>query len=87
MPPEAVEQHSDHLGVAEDVRPFSQGEIGRGDNRGALVETAEQVEQQLRARLRERLVAQFVQGDEVEAREIVSSIGCRLPGDWRGRQY
>jgi hypothetical protein len=36
-----------HLGIAEDARPFPQGEIGGDDDRGALIEAADEVEQQL----------------------------------------
>ena len=56
---------------AEHLRPVGEGEIGRDDDRGALIEATDQVEQQLAARLRERQIAQFVEDDEVEAGEIV----------------
>ena len=68
---EAVEQRGGHLGITENGRPFTEGEIGRDDDRGTLVETADQVEQQLAARLRERQITQLVEDDEVEAREMV----------------
>src|ERR1700722_19971334 len=68
---EAVEQRGGHLGIAENGRPFAEGEIGRDDDRGALIEATDQVEQQLAARLRERQIAQLVEDDEVEAGEIV----------------
>ena len=68
---EAVEQRGGHLGITENGWPFTEGEIGRDDDRGTLVETADQVEQQLAARLRERQITQFVEDDEVEAGEIV----------------
>ena len=68
---EAVEQRGGHLGIAEDARPFAEGEIGRDDDRGALVEPADQVEQQLAAGLGEGQIAEFVEDDEVEAGEIV----------------
>ena len=56
---------------AENGRPFAEGEIGRDDDRGALVEAADQVEQQLAAGLGEWQIAQFVENDEVEAGEII----------------
>ena len=56
-----------HLGVAEDGRPFAEGKVGRDDNRGALVEAADQVEQKLAARLREGQIPEFVEDDEVHA--------------------
>ena len=43
---EAVEQRGGHLGVAEDAGPFAEAEIGRDDDAGALVELAQQVEEQ-----------------------------------------
>ena len=69
---EAVEQRGGHLGITENGRPFAEGEIGRDDDRGAFVETADQVEQELSAGLREGEIAKLVEDDEVEAREIVS---------------
>jgi hypothetical protein len=38
---EAVEQRRRHLGVDEDAWPFTEGEIGCDDHRGALIETAD----------------------------------------------
>ena len=46
---EAVEQRRRHLGVAEHARPFAEGEIGGDDERGALMEPADEVEEQLAA--------------------------------------
>src|SRR5208283_4076875 len=68
---EAVEQRGGHFRIAEDARPFSECEIGRDDDRGALVEATDQVEQQLAAGLGEWEIAQFVEDDEVESGEIV----------------
>ena len=68
---ETVEQRSRHLWIAKDAWPFAEGEVGRDDDRGALIETADQVEQQLPAGLGEREIAEFVEDDEVEAREII----------------
>jgi hypothetical protein len=41
---EAVEQSSGHLCVAEDLRPFTEAEIRRDDDAGALIEFAQNVE-------------------------------------------
>ena len=71
---EAIEQRRRHLGINEDVRPFAESQIGRDDDRGALVETADQVEEQLAASLREGQIAEFVEDDEVETREIVGEL-------------
>ena len=54
---EAIEQGRCHFGIAEDARPFSEGEIGGDDNRGSLVEPADEMEEQLSARLGEGEIA------------------------------
>ena len=68
---EAVEERRGHLGVAEDARPFAEGEVGGDDDRGLLVEAADQVEQELAAGLGEGQVAELVEDDEVHPREVV----------------
>ena len=50
---EAVQERGGHLGIAKHCRPFSEGEVGGDDDRGALVELADQMEQQLAAGLGE----------------------------------
>jgi hypothetical protein len=44
-----IEQCSGHFGVPEDARPFTEGEVCGDDDRGALVEAADEVEQELAA--------------------------------------
>ena len=68
----AVEERSGHLGVAKDGGPFTEVEVGGYDDRGALVEAADEVEQQLAAGLGERKVAKLVEDQEVEAAQQVS---------------
>src|SRR5512144_1483053 len=63
---EAIQQGGGHFGVAEHGRPFAESEIGGDEDRGAFVEPADEVEQQLAAGLGERQVADFVEDDEVE---------------------
>ena len=58
---EAVEERRCHLGVAEDARPFAEGEVGGDDDGRALVKTADEVEQQLATGLGEGEIAQLVQ--------------------------
>ena len=65
---QAIEHGGGHLGVAEHLGPIGEGEIGGDQQRGVFVELADQVEQQLAARLAEREIAQFVDDDEVIAR-------------------
>ncbi len=74
---QAVEERRCHLGVAEDRRPFAEVEVRCYDDRGAFVEAADEVEQQLAARLGERQIAQFVEDQEVEAAQEIR--GAPLP--------
>jgi hypothetical protein len=79
---EPVEQRGRHLRVAEDARPLSEGEIGRNDDRGLLVETADEVEEELTAGLSEGQIAELVEDDEIEAGEVIGDAalasGARL---------
>ena len=50
---ETVEQRRRHLGIAEHARPFAKGEIGGDNDRGALVEPADEAEQEGAASLGE----------------------------------
>ena len=61
----AVEQRRRHLGVAEHAGPFAEAQVGRDDDAGALVELAQQMEQQGAAGGAERQVAELVKDDEV----------------------
>src|SRR5277367_6988219 len=73
---ETVEQRGRHLGVAEHGGPLAEAEIGRDDDAGALVELAEQMEQQRAAGGAERQVAEFVEDDEVG----IAEPACDLAG-------
>ena len=53
MMSEAIEQSAGHFRITEDARPFAEGELRRDDDGGALVEPADQVEQELAASLGE----------------------------------
>jgi hypothetical protein len=57
------------MAVAEDLRPIGEGEVRRYDDRGVFVELADQMEQQLRAGLAERQIAEFVDDDEVVTKQ------------------
>jgi len=46
---DAIQQRSGHLGVAKDRRPFTKRQVRRYDDRGPLVELADQMEEQLPA--------------------------------------
>jgi len=51
---------------------FTEGEIGSDDDRGALVETADEVEQKLAAGLSKEQMAEFIENDEVHAGQVIS---------------
>src|SRR3954451_12441965 len=68
---QSIRQHGCHLGIAEDARPFGEGEIGRDDDRGALVEPADQMKEELAAGLSKRQIAELVEHDEVHAGEVI----------------
>jgi hypothetical protein len=68
---EPVEQRGRHLGVAEDAGPFTKGQVGGDDDRGALVQSADQMEEQLAAGLGEREIAEFIEDDEVETGQVI----------------
>ena len=54
---QTVEQCGRHFGIAEHAGPFAERKIGGDDDRGALVEPADEVEQELTAGLCERQIA------------------------------
>ena len=68
---EPVQQRCRQLCIDEDARPFAEGQVGRDDDGGALIEPADQVEQQLPTRLRKRQVAKLVDDDQVDARQLL----------------
>ena len=43
---DAIEQGRGHLGIAKHSHPFGEGQVGGDDQRGFLVELADQMEQQ-----------------------------------------
>src|SRR5271156_306401 len=78
---EAIEERRCHLRVAEHGCPLAKAEIGRDDNAGALVELAQQMEEQGSAGGAEREVAEFVEDDEVgvgEAPRDLSWLSLKL---------
>lgn len=68
---EPVEERCGHLRVGEHAGPFGEAEVRGDDDRGPLVKPADQMEQQLPARLGEGQVAEFVHDNEVDADEAV----------------
>jgi hypothetical protein len=51
---QTVEQCCRHLGITKHRRPLAKCQVRRDDDRGALVEPADQVEEELTSGLRER---------------------------------
>ena len=68
---EPVEKRGGHFGVAKDAWPFGEGKVGGDDDGGALVKAADQMEEQLAARLRKGQIAKFIEDHDVEAGEII----------------
>src|SRR5215510_5130586 len=78
---QAVQQSSGHLGVTKDAGPFTESEIGGDDDRSALVEAADEVEQELPAGLGEGQITEFIQDDEVHAGQMISKATLmNIPG-------
>jgi len=71
---EPVEKRGCHFCVAEDLRPFTEAEVGRDHYAGALIEFAQKVEQQCAAGWAERQVAKLVEDDEVDLGEHLSHL-------------
>ena len=66
-----VEQRGGHLCIAEDGRPFAEGEVGGDNHRCLLSEPTDEMEQQLAAGLGEGQIAEFIEDDEAEAAKPV----------------
>jgi hypothetical protein len=58
---EPVKQRGRHLGITEHCRPVCKGEVGRHGDRGPFIKPADQMEEQLSARLRKWQIAKFVE--------------------------
>jgi len=76
---EAVQQGGGHLGVAEDLHPFAEVEVGGDDERSFFIELAGQVEQQRPAGAGEREVAQFVEDDGVDLDQLLGEVAGASP--------
>jgi hypothetical protein len=75
-----IEHGGGHLGVTEDLGPIGEGEIGGDQQRGVLVELADQVEQELTAGLAGRQIAEFVDGDEIVAQQFLGQAATSAGG-------
>ena len=77
---EAVEQSRRHFGVAEDIPPLAEAQVGGDDHAGPLVEFAEQVKQQGPARCAERQVAQLIEDEEIETEQALGELSGLVGG-------
>lgn len=75
-----VQQCCCHLGIAEDLWPLTERQVGRDDKRRALVELGDQVEQELPAALGERQIAQFIK-QEISMDPALLATPARTPMD------
>jgi hypothetical protein len=78
---QTIQQLAGQLGIHKDARPFTEGEIGRHDDGGALVELADQIEKQLTTGLGEGEIAKFIVALRVDDRRECSTrpAPCRSP--------
>ena len=74
---EAVEKRGSHFRVAEDAWPFSERGVGCDDDRDALRELADEVEEALSTGPSNGQISAFVEDQEVEAGY---QIGAAPPG-------
>ncbi len=65
--------------------PLSECEIGGDDDGRALVESADEVEQELAAGLGERTVAKFVKDDEVHPGQMLGNLRTVFRDTFRSR--
>ena len=63
---EANKQGGDHLGVADDLSPFAEAKLRGDHDAGALLELAQQLEEERPARIAEVQASQLIQNIEVE---------------------
>ena len=71
---EAIQEGRGPLGVAEDLHPLAETEVGGQDQGGLFVPMADQMEQQRTARFGERQVTQFVDDDGIDGDELLGQV-------------
>lgn len=67
---EAVEQGAGEALIAEHAGPFVERQIGSDDRRAAFMALAEDLEEKLRAGLRERHIAEFVDDEQLDGGKL-----------------
>src|SRR3954451_15704471 len=68
---EPVEHGGCHFGVTEDLGPVGECQVGGDQQRGVLVELADQMEQQLAAGLAERQITKLIDDNEIVAQQLL----------------
>ena len=77
---QAIEHGGGHFDVAEHLGPIGEGEVGGDQQRGVLVELADEMEQQLPAGLAEREIAEFIDDDEIVAEQFLGQAAALARG-------
>ena len=67
---EAIQKRGCHLCISKDLSRFREAEVGGYDDAGFLVEFADQMEDQCAAGFRERDIAQLVDDDAIQSRQL-----------------
>ena len=65
-----IERGSGETFTAEHLGPVLEGEIGRHDQAQSFIRRADHIEQQFGAELAGRHVAQFIENQQIEFREL-----------------
>ena len=68
---DAVDHGGRRRGVVEDFAPAPEGQIGGDEQAATLVHPGDEAEEQVGADAVKRYVAQFVEDDQFEAREVL----------------
>ena len=71
---QAIEQCGRHFRIAEHAGPFTEAEVRRDRHAGALIELAEQVEEQGSAGRAERQIAELVQDYEIASNQPLGEL-------------
>ena len=73
---ETIQEGGGHLGVAKDLHPFAEGQIGGDDEAGSFVKLADQMEEQGAPGFREGEIAQFIENDRIH----LGQVPCQVAG-------
>lgn len=71
---QAIQQRGGQLGIAEDITPLAERQIGRDHYAGVLVKLAQQMEEQGPAGLAEGQVTQLIQNHQIDIEQALSQL-------------